>query len=185
MSRRRLDVHALRDSILFVSGSLNLSHPPNQVLPTYPNDRLNADVARDWYNRVGPARTLYLPILRDLVPRELTVFDLPDPELVTGARNITTVPTQALYMLNSTFITEQSRKLAERLGTSADISDEKRIDQLYLLVLCRLPRHGERSDAVRFLKEFPAAQEPDENRLTAWAALTQVLLGSGEFRYVY
>jgi cytochrome c553 len=185
MSRRRLDVHALRDSILFVSGSLNLAHPPNQVLPTYPNDRLNADVARDWYNRVGPARTLYLPILRDLVPRELTVFDLPDPELVTGARNITTVPTQALYMLNSAFMAEQSRKLAERLRASADSSDEKRIEQLFTLVLARPPRDSERSDALQFLKEFPAAQEPDEGRLTAWAALSQVLLGSGEFRYVY
>jgi cytochrome c553 len=182
MSRRRLDVHALRDSILFVSGALNLAHPPNQVVPTYPNDRLNADVARDWYNRVGPARTLYLPILRDLVPRELTVFDLPDPELVTGARNITTVPTQALYMLNSEFIGEQSRKLAERVRGSADASDEKRIEQLYMLVLARPPRASELGDAVRFLRDFP---DPDDSRQGAWAALSQVLLGSGEFRYVY
>jgi kynurenine formamidase len=182
MSRRRLDVHAIRDSVLFVSGSLDLSHPPNPVMPTYPNDRLNADVAREWYHRVGNARTLYLPILRDLVPRELTVFDLPDPELVTGARNITTVPTQALYMLNSAFITEQSHKVAERL--SPDASDEKRVDHLYVRVLGRTPRESERRDALQFLAEFPASQDAAD-RLSAWAALSQVLLGSGEFRYVY
>jgi hypothetical protein len=185
MSRRRLDVHAIRDSVLFVSGSLDLSHPPNQVVPTYPNDRLNADIARDWYDRTGNARTLYLPILRDLVPRELTVFDLPDPELVTGARNITTVPTQALYMLNSPFIAEQSRKVAERLPTPPEVSDEKRLDHLYMLVLGRTPRELERRDALQFLAEFPASQEAAGNRLSAWAALSQVLLGSGEFRYVY
>jgi len=185
MSRRRLDVHAIRDSVLFVSGSLDLSPPKSQIVPTYPNDRLNADVARDWYHRTGPARTIYLPILRDLVPRELTVFDLPDPDLVTGARNITTVPTQALYMLNSPFIAEQSRKAAERLPAPSEAADEERLDRLYLLALGRMPRESERRDALQFLTEFPASQETAESWLPAWAALSQVLLGSGEFRYVY
>ena len=160
MSRRRLDADAIRDSVLFVSGSLDLSHPPNPVVPTYPqrpSERRRRP--RAGIDRIGTARTLYLPILRDLVPRELTVFDLPDPELVTGARNITTVPTQALYMLNSPFITEQSRKVAERLRQRRS-RDAKRVDQP--ICWCWAGRRASPSGTTRlqFLAEFPATQEP-------------------------
>jgi hypothetical protein len=85
-------------------------------------------------------------------------------------------------MLNSDFIVAQSHNLAERL-TSA--SDEQRIEALYLRTLGRPPREAERRDATQFLSNFPVSADSTASPQLAWAALSQVLLGSGEFRYVY
>jgi hypothetical protein len=183
MSRRRLDVHALRDSILACSGALTLDRPASPVVPQWPMDRVKADIAAQWHQKVGPVRTVYLPVVRDFVPHELRLFDLPDPELVTGARNVTTVPTQALYMLNNSFLLEQSQRLAGRILADSGTTDNKRIERLYLLLFARPPDSGELRDAAEFLANYPSAEEKDHT--AAWAALCQVLLGSGEFRYVY
>lgn len=183
MSRRRLDVHALRDSILACSGALRLERPASPVVPLWPMDRVKAEVAAAWIQKAGPVRTVYLPVVRDFVPHELRLFDLPDPELVTGARNVTTVPTQALYLLNNPFILEQSHRLARRVLEAGEMTPAQRIERLYQLLFARPPDAEERRDAAEFLADYPLSDGDDD--AAAWAALGQVLLGSGEFRYVY
>lgn len=183
MSRRRLDAHALRDAILAASGALALHRPASPVTPLWPMDRVTAESAAGWCQKVGPVRTVYLPVVRDFVPHHLRLFDLPDPELVTGARTITTVPTQALFMLNDPFILEQSDLLAQRVLAPGGLTRNERMKQLYLLLLARPPGGGELHQAAAFLAQYPRAA--GEDHTAAWSALCQVLLGSGEFRYLY
>ena len=61
------------------------------------------------------SRSVYLPLLRGIVPPTLEAFDPVDQTLVSGQREATTVPSQALFLLNSAFVRKQALALAERL----------------------------------------------------------------------
>jgi hypothetical protein len=102
-------------------------------------------------------RSVYLPLLRGITPRPLEAFDPVDQTLVTGARQVTTVPGQALYLLNSSFVRGQALALAERL-LHQQAKDEDRLGSLYLVVLGRVPTAGEAQRSRVFLTEFQAAQ---------------------------
>ena len=73
--------------------------------------------------RRSPHRSVYLPLLRGLTPRSLEVFDPVEQTLVTGSRDATTVPRQALYPAESPFVRRQSLALAERLLGDTDADD--------------------------------------------------------------
>jgi len=108
-------------------------------------------------------RSVYLPIVRDLLPDALAAFDFPEPSLVTGARETTNVPSQALYLLNSPFVAVQAQVLGERVvssypagpngGASANL--DERISYAYWLIFCRPPSAGERVAAMNFSANSP------------------------------
>ncbi len=100
-SRRRLDAEAVRDSILAVSGQLDTKPPLGSVVARVGEGP--AGFARFLLadsNRIR-ARSVYLPVIRDQVPEALALFDFAEPSLVTGERASTTIPAQALFLLNS------------------------------------------------------------------------------------
>jgi hypothetical protein len=147
-------------------------------------------------------RTIYIPIYRDTLGLTadvdasmgmLKAFDFADPNLMTGARNRTVVPTQSLFLMNAEFVREQASGLAERVLKACETTEE-RIEQLTQLVYGRQPTQLECSEFTRFLTEFellagePAAatgsaQEAATGQL-AWIGLCQTLLGSNEFLHV-
>ncbi len=181
-NRRRLDANALRDSFLAISGKLDLSPPPAES-----QIRLRALDARiistDIPALIAPTdqnRTIYRPIMHETVPADLTVFDFPEPEMVTGQRSITTVPTQALFLMNSALIVGHSKNTAERVMSLAR-GDHDRVDAAYRLILARTPTREETDDAVSFIREFP----DDAGEPAAWAALCQTIFAFAEFRYLY
>lgn len=91
-NRRRLPAEAIRDSMLAISGHLDLSPggSPVEGLGTLVNNN-SADA--DAYERKETAkRSIYLPIIRNELPATLTVFDFADPDLVVGKRPVTNVP---------------------------------------------------------------------------------------------
>jgi Protein of unknown function (DUF1553)/Protein of unknown function (DUF1549)/Planctomycete cytochrome C len=157
---RRLDAEEVRDAILASAGTLDLARPEGS-----PAGKLRMAEIRD----NGPEaaaiheaadksrhRSVYLPWLRGLTPHTLEVFDPVEQTLVTGRRDATTVPGQALYLLNSAFVRRQSLALAENLlGQTAD-SDPARIGEAYRLVLGRLPTDREADRAKTFLAEYEA-----------------------------
>ena len=115
----------------------------------------------------------------------LTLFDGADPNATTPERQETTVPTQALYVLNSPFFHEQAGKLTDRLLAEPDPAN--RLALAFRSAFKRPPTAAERDRARQFLTAYtrelsdaPAAQRP---RL-AWAAWVRVLLGSNEFIYL-
>jgi hypothetical protein len=198
MNRRRHEAEAIRDAILTVSGrldrsrggpSLGLDIPGNvnglaggPNPPTYSGKTIPAGVK----NR----RTVYLPLFRLRPAGELeilSVFDFPHPNEITGARAVTTVPTQALYLMNAPFLKEQARRTAERLQHEAS-NDEGRLTRLYLLALNRPPSAEETRLSLLFLDECtssPTARPPSgaNPRLEAWAQLCHAVFASNEFLF--
>ncbi len=121
-------------------------------------------------------RSVYLPLLRGLVPRPLEVFDFAEQGMVTGRRDTTTVATQALYLLNDPFVRRQSLGLAQRLLDRSDDDDTARINRAYRLTLARTATVPEIERALRYLSDFaantgtvPASTPPAQPTLVAAA----------------
>jgi hypothetical protein len=167
-NRRRLEAECIRDTVLAVSGQLDLARGG----PTFP-----ANIASDYGHKSNlNRRSVYLPQFRNAMPEMLEVFNAADASTVTGKRDAGTVAPQALYMMNHPFVLKQSQLAAERLLAEKHADNEERIARAYRLALGRGPTSGEREVALRFLKGKP---EKD-----AWAAVFHALFASAEFRYV-
>src|SRR5262249_57707282 len=91
-------------------------------------------------------RSVYLPIVRDGLPEVLTLFDFPDPSLIAGERATTTVPAQALYLLNNPFVIRQAEGVATRL-LAEDGDNDARLSRVYQLCYARPPSEKEMQDA--------------------------------------
>ena len=133
-------------------------------------------------------RSIYLPIVRNMLPDVLALFDAADPNSVTAVRNDTTVPSQSLFMLNSPFIREQARAFAGRLLADDHASEELRLRRAHELALGRPPSVNELADAREFLNAYqssPAAlKRPErERRISAWQSYCQALFCENEFLY--
>lgn len=167
-NRRRLDAECLRDTILTVSGQLQLTGGG----PGFP-----ASIAADYgFVPAAPCRSVYLPVFRNALPALFEAFDFADPSMVTGCRTASTVAPQALFMLNNPFILDQARRAAVRLLATQSGDDAARIVAAYRQTLGRAPTAGEQQLAARFIAS--------RQRMDAWAGLFQVLFASADFRYV-
>ncbi len=185
-SPRRLEVEPLRDAMLAVSGQLD-GRPLEGSLITKVGRPLARRVAEKKLNPKSHRRTVYLPVVRFYPSEMLQLFDFPAPSLVVGERNVTTVPAQALYMLNDAFVLEQATHMAERVLREADGSVGTRVARAYRLAFARPPSAEEKEEARRYLqraREAIDASDEQERRVQAWASLCQALMASAEFRYL-
>ncbi|MCI0462315.1 MAG: DUF1549 and DUF1553 domain-containing protein, partial [Gemmataceae bacterium] len=184
MSPRRLEAEAIRDAILSVSGRLVVNPPARSLAAGAPGKKMNAKkagmVAFDTNHR-----GVYLPILRNYLPEVLDLFDAANPSLVVGKREVTTVPAQALFLMNSTFATDNARAAADRLLAAPDLDDSGRVDLGYRLALGRPATAAERERALTFVRESAATLGTGRaGQVGAWSAFCQTLFASAEFRYV-
>ncbi len=156
MNRQRLDFESMRDAMLAKAGHLDptVGGPPVD---------LNALDCR--------RRTIYGLVDRQNLSSMLRDFDFASPDAHTQARHITTVPQQALFLLNNPLVLEQATALAER--TEAATDSEARIARMFELALGR-PANA---DELRSGKAFLAAGG-------SWPDFAQVLLLSNEFIFV-
>jgi mono/diheme cytochrome c family protein len=142
-NRRRLEFEAMRDSLLAVSGKL---------------DTTVGGAAVDITKEPFPARrTLYGFIDRQNLPGLFRTFDFASPDTHTPQRFTTTVPQQALFMMNSPFVVEQARLLLERPEIAAEKVPFQRVRQLYRIVLGREPTRDEVNLAIRYVNQSSAA----------------------------
>jgi len=193
MSSRRLEAEAIRDAILSVSGQLDFAPPPYGSMTGKLGDGcLVRQVKPDPLYEETPHRSVYLPVARFFMPDMFQVFDVAQPTLVVGERDVTTVPSQTLFMMNNEFVVEQSRRAAERLLAETSLDDAGRVDWAYRLAVGRPPSADERDRAIEFIAGRAAnvadtadSEESDEARLHAWAGFCQAMFASAEFRYVY
>lgn len=157
-SPRRLSAEEIRDAQLAASGTLDAareSGSPAKELRVIElrNNGPEAKKIVDYAN-ASLKRSVYLPLLRTIVPKSLEVFDFAEQGLVTGARDTTTVPTQALYLLNDSFVRKQALVLAELLVAKADVTNDQRIDEAYLRILGRHAQPEEVERARGYIAEF-------------------------------
>jgi len=189
-SRRRLEAEAIRDAMLAASGDLDPRRPTASPVARIGEGEVGRGINTRPLDEPFPYRSVYLPIIRGLVPEILATFDFPEPSNVQGLRDTTNVPAQSLFLMNHPLVIEQAQSLAERLvAETAD--DQHRIEQAYFRCLSRAPQADERERLLSYLaaadqrwrKEKPDA-DPDTRQIEVWTNVCQAMFASAEFRYV-
>ena len=153
--QQRLEAEIVRDNVLAVSGALNAKMGGPAVFPKLPEEVLNSMNKGIWKTQAeGPEtwrRSVYVYRKRGLPFPFFEVFDMPDQNLTCGRRNISTVPTQALTLLNNDFIYSHAKQFAGRVR---DLSSDKQeqVTLAYELALSRPPSEEERKLGLKFLE---------------------------------
>jgi hypothetical protein len=158
MNRRRLNFEALRDTLLCVTGRL---------------DRTIGGPSAPLTDSTNVRRTLYGTIDRLNMPTMLRTFDFPSPDIHCPQRFSTTVPQQALYLMNNPFVWEQAQTLVRRAKEPTNEEAPKTVTRLYSLTFGREPTQPEIARALDFITD-------DES----WTEFAQVLLLSNPFMFV-
>lgn len=183
-NRRRLDAEQVRDSILTFSGQLDRTpgkrHPFPHRLTYYfrQHEPFVGDFAND-------RRTIYLFRQRIRKHQFLDMFDAPDGNLHVGARRPTTTSLQSLYLMNSPFVDDQSRRIAARLLEQAD-SHPARVEWLYRHLFGRDPTPDEIETTSGLIAQTASKVEGDEEErlAVAWSSAIRAALCSNEFAFV-
>ena len=166
-NRRRLELEAVRDSLLAIAGRLDASMYGRPV-----------ELTKSPFPR---RRAVYGFIDRQDLPNLFRVFDIASPDSSTPRRPRTTVPQQALFFMNSPFVVEQAQALAALLPQEEAIDDGQRIATLYCRVLQRAPTEDEQAIGRQFIA---AAQAETDAKLSPWEQYAQLLLLSNEAMYI-
>lgn len=160
-NRRRLDADALRDSMLAVSGELNLKMGGRGFFPTVSSEALEglSRKGAEWTPSTPDEqrrRTVYMFLKRALLMPLLTTFDFGDTTQPLGQRDVTIVPTQALTLLNNDFVHERAAGLAERVERDTQGAVEGQVTRAWALALGRPPTARERATALRHVSQVEA-----------------------------
>ncbi len=184
MSKRRLDAEAIRDAMLAASGELDKTAPVGS--PVQKLEGPSQQVARFGGGlgdlAANSKRSVYIPIIRDQTPESLDLFDFPDASLVNGHRDDTSVPSQALYLMNNAAVMKLAEKGADKL-IAKYLSPTERIEAAFKQAFGRGASKTEAKAAEAFLEKF-GKTSPRTDERAAWAALVQAMYGTAEFRFV-
>jgi len=191
----RIDVEAIRDSMLAVSGELNTAmHGPAVKLPIA-KEVVEAHTDKDqaWKASSAPdiyRRTVYAYVKRTLLVPMLEVLDLCDVSQSTDKRVTTSIAPQALTLYNGEFVNERAAALAERLVRETGSDRDQQIDRAYRLALCRSPTDAELAALRKFLETESAGQQRETPAITAAEAnrralvqMCRVIFNLNEFVY--
>jgi len=191
-NRRRLEVESMRDAILQVSGRLDTARGGPALPLTAQNVHTIAPYFLEDDSRIEPhvkfRRTVYQPIMRNSQMEDvdiLNLFDFKDPDQIVGTRSATTVPTQMLYLMNSPFLQEESRRLA---AATRGLDDRARVSKIITGALSRPAVQRDFDQARQFISDFrlEGTETPDAaagRDLAAWARYCHAILASSEFLY--
>lgn len=153
---QRLEAEIVRDNILAVSGGLNKTMGGKAVFPELSQEILASMDKGIWNNtKDGPEvwrRSVYVYRKRGLPLPFFEVFDLPDQNLTCGRRNVSTVPTQALTLMNNEWVLRQASRFADRVATEAGAGAAAQVARAYELALGRRPSAEEQRVGEEFLR---------------------------------
>jgi len=173
---RRLDAESIRDSLLQISGTLDVSVQSGRTigkLSTYDNE---------FHHDEHPlfCRSVYVPSFRNTMLDLFDVFDVANPNVVAGKRIQSLRPAQSLYMLNSPFVMDQAQHAAITFLKSPSFQSgdaSQSIRNAWRICLGRDPSTAEIAAALQTVGE-----QPDSERV--WSTLFHSLFASVDFRYV-
>jgi hypothetical protein len=202
-NRHRLEGEAIRDSMLEVSGRLNLKMGGRGVFPPLPE---GVDPRGGWKRNEDPdetqRRSVYTFVRRNVRYPMFEVFDMPDTHESCPRRATTVTAPQALELLNNDLVLDWARSLAGRVLNDGGLSPEAQIDRAYKFAFSRAPVQAERTAALDFLNHQSAIlaermatddktplpdnlpQGVDKPRAAALVDLCHALLNSNEFVYM-
>jgi hypothetical protein len=184
MPKRRLEAEAIRDAMLSASGELDLSRPGGSLVARVIGDKPISLIGLD--KRLptdldgATHRSVYLPVIRDRLPDVLELFDFAAPSLVTGKRDKTNVPVQALYLMNSPFVQARANALASRLASES--TSDARLRLAFRLCFSRAPDAAELQRGLDFLGQLDDTADQQRDEHAVLASFCQALLSTAEFR---
>ncbi len=173
-SVRRLDAETIRDTLLSISGELDLTVQIESTIP----EKTKEDYG---FKHVARYRSVYGPWFRNSLPELYTEFDGANPSFPISKRNRSTIAPQALAMLNSEWISERARQFGLRLASKSDFSEEEKANTCFLATLSRLPSSREAKWAEEQIRQAKKRNNSDE---TLWSSLLHDLIASVDFRYI-
>jgi hypothetical protein len=185
--RNPLDAESLRDTLLALGGNLKLDRPgPHPFPPTNTWTFTAHHQFKALY--ASEHRSVYLMVQRLHPHPYLALFNGPDTSVTTATRDDSTIPLQALYLLNNPFVHEQARRFAERL-IAVDANSSARVRLAYLRAFGRTPTDDEATRASEFVADYETSLcnekiPVDRRTREAWSALARALIASNEFLYV-
>jgi hypothetical protein len=167
MRVRRLDGEPLRDTLIVLAGRMNerMYGPGDNALAG---------------TREQTRRSVYLTVRRNALSPLITTFDGPKPFTTLGRRDATNVPAQSLTLLNDPFVIESAQNWAARLDPG--LSDDMRIDTLFVQALGRRATPGEQQACRRYLADLVKTRAG--NQPASWQDLAQSILNLKEFLYL-
>ncbi|MES2791900.1 MAG: PSD1 and planctomycete cytochrome C domain-containing protein [Planctomycetota bacterium] len=165
-NRQRLDFEAMRDTLLTISGRLEMRQGGRPV-----------DISSDPQSSV---RTVFGLIDRQSLPGTFRAFDFASPDQSIERRPRTMVPQQALFAINSPFVVVQAKTLAARPEIASAADPAARITATYRAALAREPQAQELAESLAFVTDA----KDEQSQLTVWEQLAQVLLSSNELMYL-
>lgn len=180
-NRQRLDIEEIRDSMLAIDGSLDLTMH-GTLQKGFGTDKENSSDRLSMNPELIRRRTVYIPLRRANLPTLLNLFDFGDATTVNGKRSLTNVAPQALFMMNSDFVSDRAKNLAKSILDDAKLDNHARVEQVFLRTLDRKPAPDEIDRAFTFMDRLK--QKFNRSDVDAWQSFCHVLLTSNEFIYL-
>lgn len=184
--RQRLEAEPMRDAVLFVSGRLKEGSPGRHPFPELDeNGAYQFTQHRPFVEDYDHEhRSVYLPSRRLARHPYMANFDGPDTNECSANREVSTVPLQSLFWMNSDFIQDNAQSFARKLLSLGE-NTEERIKSAFQMALARSPDVSEIKELSGFLESYQSKlEENPEKELRSWTSLCRVLLASNEFIYI-
>ncbi|MEW6128171.1 MAG: PSD1 and planctomycete cytochrome C domain-containing protein [Acidobacteriota bacterium] len=182
-NRRRLTIEEMRDGLLAIDGTIDLTM--GGTLQTgRGTDGENNQERLSFNPEKSKRRTVYLPLRRANLPTLLNLFDFGDATTMSGKRQLTNVATQALFWLNSEFLTERSADFAQLLMANNVKDEAERVAIAYRRILNREPQKAEMAGALKYLEGYKLKFAGDKAEQKAWQSFVRILMSSNEFVYL-
>jgi hypothetical protein len=183
--RQRLDAESIRDTLLAASGTLARQRPGPHSFPKIESWSWTQHTPfKDVY--ATPVRSVYLMTQRLQRHPFLGLFDGPDTNTTTGERRTSTVPLQALFLMNNPFVQDQAEAFARRILAFSSAPHE-RLNWAHQQAWSRPATAEECARGLHYLETYrheTAGIPSDQHELQAWTSYARVLFCANEFVYV-
>jgi hypothetical protein len=185
----RIEAEGIRDIILDAAGSLNLQAGGEPFFPPIPQSVRDSFLQGRWeMTEESPdtwRRSVYSYSKRGLRYPMFDVFDQPNLNVSCEARTTTTVPTQALTLLNNKFSLLQTERFAKRVRDESGASPAEQVTHAYRVAISREPSAAELEQNLEFLaRQRDFHYQKEDPSLAALTDLCDVLHNLNEFVYV-
>jgi hypothetical protein len=149
---KTLDAEAIRDGLLAIGGTLDTDRPERSQVADLGDGRFGRNFDETAFDQNNRNRSVYLPIVRDKVNEPLALFDFPDPNMTSSGRAGSIVPTQALYMMNSSFVAQQAARMAVEMSKQGKPAQQ--VEWAFLTTYGRQPTDDEIDSSVNYVKSI-------------------------------
>ena len=184
MPVRRLEAESIRDAVLAVTGTLNRTRYGPSITPFISPYQDGRGKPQSGPLDGARRRSIYVKVQRNFINPFFLAFDYPVPVMTRGRRTVSTVPSQALMLMNNEFVARQTEKWADR-EIAASPEWDQRIESMFLRAFGRPAEPSEIRDSRGFVeKQLELYRSADRDDYRAWADLGHVLINAKEFIFI-